>query len=152
MSLEVQIQSFIYSFAFGIFFSFMINFHYRFLFSGKRSFRLVFNLLFVVVHVMLYFLFLKMINSGVIHIYFLMMIFVGFLFGNYYTKKIRKYWLTFFIVNGKKYFIFVLKYFFLLFIIKVWKWVKRVWLTKKDRKENLELVCYCLFLYVFVWL
>lgn len=91
MSLEVQFQTFIYSFFFGTFFSFMFNLNYRVLFSSRGIFKIIINVLFIVIHVLLYFIFLKMINSGVLHIYFLLFILIGFLFGNFYTKKIRKY-------------------------------------------------------------
>jgi len=91
MSLEVQIQSLIYSFVFGVFFSYTVNLNYRYLFSSKKVFKIIMNLLFVLVHVLLYFILLRKINSGVLHIYFLLMIIFGFLFGNYYSRKIRKY-------------------------------------------------------------
>jgi len=91
MSLEVQLQSFIYSFVFGFFFSFTVNLNYRYLFSGKKVMKIIMNLLFIFVHVLLYFILLKMINSGVLHIYFLGFVLLGFGFGNYYTKRVRKY-------------------------------------------------------------
>lgn len=91
MSLEVQLQSLIYSFVFGVFFSYTVNLNYRCLFSSRRFVKLIINLLFVLVHVLLYFILLKLINSGVLHIYFFMVLVIGFLFGNYYSKKIRRY-------------------------------------------------------------
>lgn len=91
MSLEVQIQSLIYSFVFGIFFSYTMNLNYRYLFSSTKLIRIIINLLFVLVHVLFYFILLKMINSGVLHIYFLIVFILGFCFGNYYSKKLRRY-------------------------------------------------------------
>ena len=91
MSLEVQIQSLIYSFVFGIFFSYTINLNYRYLFSSTKVFKIIINFLFILVHVLLYFILLKMINSGVLHIYFLLVMLIGVLFGHYYSKRLRKY-------------------------------------------------------------
>ena len=90
MLLEKQFQTFIYSFVFGIFFNFMFNLNYRILFSSKKIFKVIVNIVFVAIHTLIYFIFLKIINSGVFHIYFLMFLIIGFLFGNYYFRKLRK--------------------------------------------------------------
>lgn len=89
MTLEVQIQSLIYSFVYGLFFSFFFNLHYRYLFLGKLCYRIVMSIFFVLVNVFLYFLLLRMINCGVIHPYFFMMLLAGFCVGNTKTRVIR---------------------------------------------------------------
>lgn len=89
MTLEVQIQSLIYSFVYGLSFSFFFNLHYRYLYLGKIYYRIVTSIFFVLVNVFLYFLLLRLINCGVIHPYFLLMILLGFFVGNSKTRVVR---------------------------------------------------------------
>lgn len=91
MSLEVQIQSFIYSFVFGFFFNFIFNLSYKYLFSSGKIIKVLLNVLFVIASSLLYFVFLMIVNSGVLHIYFLLFVVMGFIFGNYYFKRNRRY-------------------------------------------------------------
>jgi len=90
MVLEVQLQSLIYSFVYGFFFSFLLNINYKYLFNSTNFYKIIINILFILDNVLLYYILLRLINNGVIHIYFLLMIVLGFMFGNYYTKKIRR--------------------------------------------------------------
>lgn len=91
MSLEVQIQSLIYSFVYGYFFSFLVNLNYKYLFKSKFVFKIIINILFILDNVLFYYIILKYINKGIIHPYFIIMIILGFLFGNIYSSKIRRY-------------------------------------------------------------
>lgn len=91
MNLEIQIQSLIFSFVFGLFFSLMFNIFYRFLFKGRLPIKIISNLVFVLANIFLYFLLLKIINEGIIHFYFIIMLILGFILGNKKTKKIRTY-------------------------------------------------------------
>lgn len=90
MVLEVQIQSLIYSFVYGFFFSILLNFNYKYLFKTGIYYKIVINILFMLDNVLLYYILLRIINNGVIHPYFFIMIVLGFFLGNYYSKKIRK--------------------------------------------------------------
>lgn len=90
MVLEVQLQSLIYSFVYGFFFSFLLNINYKYLFNSTSIYKIIINILFILDNVLLYYIILRYINNGVIHMYFLLMIVFGFVFGNYYTKKIRR--------------------------------------------------------------
>ena len=94
MNLEIQLQSLIFSIIFGMFFALMFNLFYRVLFRGKIVFRLITNFIFVIANALLYFLLLKIINNGIIHLYFIIMLFLGFFIGNKKTKVIRKYKLS----------------------------------------------------------
>lgn len=89
MNLKIQIFSLIYSFGFGLFFSLVVNMHYNFLFSKKKWFRILINFIFVIDMSLLYFLILKFINGGILHLYFYLLIFFGFLIGYARTKKLR---------------------------------------------------------------
>lgn len=90
MILEVQIQSLIYSFVYGFFFSILLNYNYKFLFKSNNYYKIIINILFILDNVLLYYIILKYINNGVIHVYFFIMIVLGVIFGNYYSKKVRK--------------------------------------------------------------
>lgn len=89
MSLQVQIQSLIFSFIFGLFFSCLLNLNYHYLMHDKIGFRIVTNILFVLDMVLLYFILLKLINNGILHVYFFICLFLGFLLGISKTKKLR---------------------------------------------------------------
>jgi len=90
MDLEIQIQSLIFSLVFGMFFALMFNILYKQLFCGTTIIKIISNGLFVIGSVILYFCILKIINNGIIHPYFLIMIFIGFVLGNKKTRVIRK--------------------------------------------------------------
>jgi len=96
MTLEIQIQSLIFSLVFGMFFALMYNLFYKHLFRGKIVVRVLINLIFILCNTILYFLMLKIINNGIMHSYFIMMVVLGFILGNIKTKKIRKYKLEYF--------------------------------------------------------
>lgn len=91
MSLNVQILSLIYSLSFGIFFGFCVNFHYELLFSKKKWFRVFINIIFVIDMALIYFLLLKILNGGILHFYFFLLIFLGFLISFRTTKKLRSF-------------------------------------------------------------
>lgn len=90
MALQVQIFSLIYSLLFGVFFAICVNFHYELLFSKKKWFQILINFVFVIDMALLYFLVLKFLNGGVLHLYFFLLMFLGFLLGFINTKKLRK--------------------------------------------------------------
>lgn len=91
MTLQIQISSLVYSFVFGIFFGFCVNFHYALLFSQKKWFQILINFIFVVDMSLIYFLVLKILNGGVLHFYFFLLIFLGFLLGFCNTKQLRNF-------------------------------------------------------------
>lgn len=89
MSLQIQIYSLIYSFFFGIVFSILVNLHYDMLMSKKKWFQILMNFIFVIDMALLYFLILKNLNGGIIHLYFYLVILLGFLLGYVKTKRLR---------------------------------------------------------------
>jgi len=93
MNLEIQIQSLIFSFVFGIFFALEFNLIYRYLFSIVSFIKIIINIVFVNINAIVYFYLLYIINGGIIHLYFIIMLVLGFVMGNKKTRKIRKYWL-----------------------------------------------------------
>ncbi|MFV0275382.1 MAG: spore cortex biosynthesis protein YabQ [Bacilli bacterium] len=83
MNLYLQIQSLIFSFIYGIFFYITFWFSNRILDFKKEKKEIIYNLLFSINHVLLYFIILKSINRGSLHLYFLILFSIGFLVGKY---------------------------------------------------------------------
>ena len=90
MSLNIQIISLVFSFFYGIFFSFFVNLNYSFLMFPKKVIRITMILLFFLNMAFIYFVCLQLINNGIIHPYFFLMIFMGFIFSFSFFKKLRK--------------------------------------------------------------
>lgn len=87
MELAIQLQVLTVSFAYGILFSYFLKMQYKFLFESKFFYKILITILFVFDNCLLYFLILKMINHGIFHPYFLLILVVGYVFGNYLLKK-----------------------------------------------------------------
>ena len=85
MSLEEQLLSLLFSFIYGIVIAYLFNLFYSFLNYKDKKYKLLINVLFFLLIFVVYFLLLQRINSGIIHIYFLGMLFLGFIL---FYKKI----------------------------------------------------------------
>ena len=79
MSLKIQIYSLLFSFCYGILFFILLEFNYKLLYEGKLLYRIIISFLFVIFISLLYFVILLKINSGILHIYFFLSIFTGYL-------------------------------------------------------------------------
>lgn len=90
MNLKVQLLSLVFSFFYGILFSFLVNVNYQFLFAKKKVFKITMTFLFLLDMALLYFLILRYLNQGIIHIYFFIMIIVGFYITFPFSKRFRK--------------------------------------------------------------
>ncbi|MBD9098570.1 hypothetical protein EGP98_03070 [bacterium] len=80
MNLKLQIISVAFSFFYGIFLSFLISLQYKFLFESKRIIRIIGNFVFSLDMALIYFIIMKRINYGEIHIIFYILIFLGYIF------------------------------------------------------------------------
>lgn len=78
MELSTQLMSLIFSFAYGILVSYLFNINYNFIYKSSILYKVVINILFCINLGLIYFLLIKVINHGVIHIYFLFMFLLGF--------------------------------------------------------------------------
>lgn len=87
MDLLIQLQVFIVSFVYGILFAYILKLEYHVLFDSKIWYQALLTILFILDNCLLYFLILKTINHGIFHIYFLFMLILGFLFGNYLLNR-----------------------------------------------------------------
>lgn len=94
MNNHIQLLSFFVSFLFGICFSFVSRFHYDMVFSLKKIPRYLLTFLFILDVSLFYILILYYINSGVVHIYFVIVTFLGYFLEkkcNVYVKKYVKF-------------------------------------------------------------
>ena len=87
--LDIQIKSIVFSFLYGIFFSFLLNINYKFIYYSKGIIKILINIFFIVDNVFLYFILLRFINNGIVHFYFLLSLFLGFLSVNKMASKFR---------------------------------------------------------------
>lgn len=86
MDLKLQILSILFSFGYGIISSYLYNLNYNFIHNTTILYKLVINILFCVNLGLIYFILIKVINYGVVHIYFVISFIVGFvLFVNKYN-------------------------------------------------------------------
>ena len=82
MGLKIQLCSLGFSFIFGILFSILLKINYKILFTTKKHIQIISNFLFLLDVSLFYFLGIKFINNGIIHIYFLLIFFIGWYMGN----------------------------------------------------------------------
>lgn len=90
MNLDIQIQCLITSFFYGFLFSYLVNFNYNRLFNSNMIFRCFFNSIIFIGGSILYFYIMYLINYANIHIYFILLIFIGFYCGNKFSYKVRR--------------------------------------------------------------
>ncbi len=89
MILHVQILSLLYSFIFGIVFFVLLEINYKLLYSGKLIYRIIISFMFIIVLSLSYFIGLVKVNNGIIHVYFFLSLFTGYLFSFVIYRKIN---------------------------------------------------------------
>lgn len=87
MELSLQLQLLTVSFAYGILISYLIRIQRYYLFDTKSFYKILVTTLFVFDVMLLYFLIIRTIDNGIFHIYFLFLLIIGFIFGNYLVNK-----------------------------------------------------------------
>lgn len=88
MSLDLQIKTIIFSFLFGIYLSIILDINYKFLYHDKKSIRFLSTFILIIGNVLLYFLILQKINQGVLHLYGILLIIIGYLLEHFLHHKI----------------------------------------------------------------
>ena len=97
MNLDTQILSILFSFIYGVIVSYLYNLNYNFIYYNSYLYRISINILFCTDLALIYFILIKIINNGIIHIYFIISFLCGFiLFSKRYKIlrniiKVRKY-------------------------------------------------------------
>jgi hypothetical protein len=90
MDYKIQLLSFLFSFIFGIFFYITSFLNYKMINKYNVILRYLITIAFIIDISLLYILMMYKINYGVIHIYFVMVLFIGYYIGFRYCKKFRK--------------------------------------------------------------
>ena len=88
MSLKLQIISLIISFIYGIFFNILLNLNYKIIYNEKRIIQIFGTGVFIIINSLLYFLILLKVNNGVVHIYCLLSLLLGYVLKD--KKLIKK--------------------------------------------------------------
>jgi len=79
MQNEIQLLSFFISFLFGILFSFLNELNNKIISKGKKGFKIAITFLFVINISLLYLFLMYKVNEGVIHLYFLLFVVLGYI-------------------------------------------------------------------------
>ena len=88
MSLIVQIKLIIFSFFFGIVFSLFISLNYKLIYNNNPIVKAISSLLCIIIATLTYFIMLEKINDGILHIYSLLVVIIGFIIESTITRKI----------------------------------------------------------------
>jgi len=86
----LQLLSFLVSFLFGIIFSFISRYHYNMVFKLSKMPRYVLTVLFILDVSLAYILLLYYVNHGIVHIYFVVVTLIGYLFENKITSFVKR--------------------------------------------------------------
>ena len=78
MSVIFQIISFMVSFLYGVFFAFLCKIHFFYVNPMKVYWQFILTIIFILDSVLGYVILLYHINEGVIHIYFLILVLLGY--------------------------------------------------------------------------
>lgn len=89
MILKLQVLSLLYSFFFGMVFFILLELNSKFLYEGRMVYRIIVSFLFVIFISLLYFFGLIKINDGVVHVYFFLSLFTGYLLSFVIYRKIN---------------------------------------------------------------
>lgn len=93
MGLDVQIYSFLSSFIYGLIFYFLLELLNILVKNVKLVFKFIISFLFIIIVACLYFIMLLFINNGVVHIYFILMVLVGYIFSYKVLLRVFTYFL-----------------------------------------------------------
>ena len=89
MSAGIQLFTFFISFLYGILFSFLTRWHFHVILSNSIIMKHLSTILFMIDVVLGYVIIMYHINQGVIHIYFLLFVFFGFILENILHKYVK---------------------------------------------------------------
>ena len=90
INLKSQLILLLFSFLYGVLFSIFIRINYSILFNVNKIIKIIGTFFFMLDMSLFYFLILKLLNNGFIHIYFFIMFLSGWLFLSYVLDKYVK--------------------------------------------------------------
>ena len=86
MNLSIQIESFSFSFLYGILYYLFLKRLLIFMNGVNNIQKILYSIVFTLLESILYFLILIKINNGIIHVYFILMIFCGYFLCKFIVK------------------------------------------------------------------
>lgn len=90
MTVQIQLLALFSSFLFGIFSSFFLNLNRPMLFHKNKIIKILSNIFIVLDLVLLYLVILYKVNYGIVHHYFIFMVFLGYFLFNKKIKVLTK--------------------------------------------------------------
>lgn len=91
MTSIIQLYSLALSFVYGIFFCILSKLNFKIIDSMSRFLRYILTFLFVMDMVIIYIILIYKLNKGYFHMYFVLLVFCGYLIANILLKNIRKF-------------------------------------------------------------
>lgn len=88
MILDTQIKLIVFSFIFGFIYSFFIGFNYNLIYNQNKFIKISSSFLCIVVGVLAYFIMINKVASGILHIYSLLLVTIGFISEAWISKII----------------------------------------------------------------
>ena len=88
MNSNLQLISFLVSFIFGIFFCLITILNFKLIAKTKKFLQHILTFIYVIDMTIIYIIIIYKLNRGYFHIYFVMMVFIGFLIGYTIYKKL----------------------------------------------------------------
>ena len=88
MILKIQIISLLFSFLFGIIIYFILELFGKFIYNKRIYLKIISSFLFSLIISILYFIMLLYINNGILHIYFFIMLIIGYTISNFVYVKL----------------------------------------------------------------
>lgn len=125
MNSNLQLISFLVSFIYGIIFCLLTNLNFKLIKDFKLYIQNILTFVYVIDMVIIYIIIFYYLNKGYFHIYFILMVFVGYFVGFLVRKKfISKINVKRFLKNWKKY---------LHMLVSKWNRMGRRWLELAKR-------------------
>lgn len=90
MDYKLQILSFLVSFLFGSFFYLTSVLNFKLIRNFSKVLKYFITMIYVLDISLLYVLLMYKVNSGIIHVYFVLVLFIGFFLTFVYGKKLQK--------------------------------------------------------------
>jgi len=88
MSSNIQLISFVISFLYGVIFYFLTIINFKLIENIKKIYQHILTFIYVIDITIMYVIVLFHVNKGYFHIYFIIMVFVGYLVGFIIAKKV----------------------------------------------------------------
>lgn len=89
ITLKIQLISLAISAVFGLFFAGFYRLNYNYIYNTSNLYKIVINILFCTDFFLFYFVILKKINYGIVHLYFFIIFFLFFFFGTMLLKNLH---------------------------------------------------------------